>query len=172
MPLSASHASHNTNTLLSHLLFYLISTFPLRTVAYFNVVGFFAGGGAISDCVPLRASTFFTSPATASCATPAGESATSLISRVVSESLSGAALDCNRIVVGPWNLKKSLSPQILLLAHVLNVNPEFARNCQNPDFLISRKKRVSGKRLVIDGIWNLNVEALKRYGVGRYCVIV
>ena len=77
-------------------MFYLISTFPLRTVAYFNVVGFFVGGGAINDevfCVPLLESAVLASNATTSCATPAGESAISLMSRVVRESLRGAARD-------------------------------------------------------------------------------
>lgn len=149
----------------------MISTFPPRTVANLNVVGFSVGGGAVNVevfCVALLEPLVVTLN-TASCATPAGESAISLMSRVVSESLRGAARDCRRSVVGPWNRRKSccvlstnsfqkqkgehtLSPQIDLLAQVLRVNPVLAKNCHTPDFLISRKNLVSGNRLVIEGI--------------------
>lgn len=88
--------------------FYFISTFPLCTVACFSVVGFFVGVGTVNVELFTLPSIFFALGATVSCATPAGESAISLISRVVRESLRGAARDWRRRVVGPLKWRNSL----------------------------------------------------------------
>lgn len=88
-------------------VFYFISTFPPCTVAYFNVVGFFVGVGTVNVAFLELSSVLFAPGARASCATPTGESAISLMSRVVRESLSGAARDWRRRVVGPLNWRNS-----------------------------------------------------------------
>jgi hypothetical protein len=87
---------------------HLISTFPPLTVAVLMIVGVSigCGGEAGVDCLEVDGPPSF-SVATASCVTPAGASAISLISRVVKESESLEPRDWSNSVVGPRNWRNS-----------------------------------------------------------------
>lgn len=76
-------------------------------------LGFFAGVGTVKVELFELSSVFFASEVTTSCATPAGESAISLISLVVRESFRGAARDWRRRVVGPLNWRNSLEISLI-----------------------------------------------------------
>lgn len=104
----------------------------------------------------------------ASCTTPAGASAISFTSAAVRTSLTRAARDCNRMVVGPWKLRNSRSPHIVRRLHVRIRSEMWEKKLYVLVFFMFCTNFEEGKKLPsCVGIWNLKFEDLKRYGVGR-----
>jgi len=93
---------------------------------------------------------------------PAGLSAISFTSSEVRTSAMAAERDWTRIVAGPWKCRKSLSPQIVRLAHVLNVKLASLVKLHTALSRIVRQNLVSGSHVRGLGICKRRLLDLKR----------
>lgn len=76
-------------------------------------------------------------------------------------------LDCKRIVIGPENCRKSLSPQMAVLDHVQILKTNVPKIRQAGDSRTILAIFVSGIILVTLGTCIRNDEDLRRYGSGK-----